>query len=72
MTYRAQKRQPTTGREGLVGEHGIVIEILNPDGSVEVHGEIWNAIADEKIKKGQKVEILEVDPKHLVVKVKAV
>ena len=71
MTYRAQKRKPTTGREGLVGEHGKAIDVLNPEGSVEVHGEIWNAIANEKIKKGQKVEILEVDPKHLIIKVKA-
>ncbi len=72
MAYRAQKRKPTTGREGLVGEHGKVIEILNPEGSIEVHGEIWNAIADEKINKGQKVEIVEVDPNHLIVKVKVV
>jgi len=72
MTYRAQKKKPTTGREGLVGEHGIVIEVINPEGSVEVHGEIWNAKANEKIKKGQKVEILEVDPKHLIIKVKAI
>ncbi|MCK5033190.1 MAG: nodulation protein NfeD [Calditrichia bacterium] len=72
MAYRAQKRQITTGREGLVGERGKVIENLNPEGSIEVHGEIWNAIADIKIKKGHKVEIVEVDPKHLIVKVKAV
>ncbi len=72
MTYRAQKRQPTTGREGLIGERGNVIEDLNLEGTIEVHGEIWNANADEKIKKGQKVEIIEVDSKHLVVKVKSV
>ena len=39
---------------------------------IEVHGEIWNAIAKEKIKKGQKVEITEVDPNHLIVNVKPV
>jgi membrane-bound serine protease (ClpP class) len=72
MTYRAQKMKPTTGKEGLIGERGNVIGALNPEGTIEVHGEIWNANADEKIKKGQKVEIIEVDSKHLVVKVKPV
>ena len=72
MTYRSQKRKPTTGREGLIGEHGKTIDVLNLEGPVEVHGEIWNAISDERIKKGQKVEILEVDPKHLIIKVKAI
>jgi membrane-bound serine protease (ClpP class) len=72
MAIRAQKRQITTGREGLVGEKGKAIENLNPEGSIEVHGEIWNAFTDEKIKKGQKVEIIEVDSKHLIVKVKSV
>jgi membrane-bound serine protease (ClpP class) len=72
MTYRSQIKKPTTGKEGLVGEHGKALEILNPEGRIEVHGEIWNAIAQEKIKKGQKVEITEVDANHLVVKVKPV
>ena len=72
MTYRSQIKKPTTGREGLVGEQGITIEVLNPEGTIEVHGEIWNAIAKEKIKKGQKVEITEVDPNHLIVKVKPI
>lgn len=72
LTYRAQRRQITTGKEGLVGERGKALENLNLEGSIEVHGEIWNAIADKKIKKGQKIEIIEVDSKHLIVKVKAV
>ena len=72
MAIRAQKKQITTGREGLIGEKGKAIENINPEGLIEVHGEIWNAFADEKIKKDQKVEIIEVDSKHLIVKVKSV
>jgi len=72
MVYRSQKRIPTTGREGLIGDVGQVIETINPEGAVEVHGEIWNAFADEKIKKGQKVKITEVDSNHLKIKVKAI
>jgi membrane-bound serine protease (ClpP class) len=39
----AQRRQPTTGSEGLRGEVGTVIEALEPEGAVFVHGERWNA-----------------------------
>lgn len=72
MAVRAQKKQVTTGKEGLIGEKGKAIEDIKLEGSIEVHGEIWNAIADEKIKKGQKVEIIDVDSKQLIVKVKAI
>lgn len=45
LSVRAQRRQPTTGHEGLVGEIGVVIEDLFPRGRVKVHGEIWAARA---------------------------
>jgi membrane-bound serine protease (ClpP class) len=72
MAIRAQKKQVTTGKEGLIGEQGNAIENINPEGSIEIHGEIWKAYSNEKIKKGQKVEIIKVDSKHLIVKVKAI
>jgi membrane-bound serine protease (ClpP class) len=37
------RRKPTTGIEGLMGEVGVVTEILDPIGVVAVHGEIWKA-----------------------------
>ena len=40
---KAQRRQPTTGSEGIVGEIGVAFTKLNPSGQVRVHGEIWNA-----------------------------
>jgi len=45
LSVRAQRRQPTTGFEGLVGEIGEVIEELKPHGRVKIHGEIWKARA---------------------------
>ena len=37
------RRSPTTGTEGMLGEIGTAREDLDPEGSVAVHGEIWNA-----------------------------
>ena len=43
MGLKAQRRKPTTGAEGIVGEVGIAITDLEPHGQVQVHGETWNA-----------------------------
>ncbi|MDE3057127.1 MAG: nodulation protein NfeD, partial [Bacteroidota bacterium] len=40
---RAQRRKPTTGSEGIVGESGVTITKLSPHGQVKVQGEIWSA-----------------------------
>lgn len=44
---QAQRRKPTTGSEGIVGEKGKTITALNPTGQVRIHGEIWNATSEE-------------------------
>ena len=69
MGIRAQRRKPTTGAQGLLGETGETITDLNPDGQVRLHGEIWNAIAIQpEIKRGMKVVVVEVE--NLTVKVR--
>jgi len=72
FAIRAYRRKPATGKEGLVGEEGITIDALNPTGQIEIHGEIWKATADIRIKKGQPVVVEAVDSKHLQLKVKPV
>ena len=49
------------GDEGIVGEKGVAISNLKPNGEVRVHGEIWNAISSEQIKKGDEVTVTKVD-----------
>jgi membrane-bound serine protease (ClpP class) len=71
FVLRAHRKKPSTGKEGLVDEEGITIEALNPTGQIEIHGEIWKAISDERIKKGQRVIVQEVDSKHLRLKVRS-
>jgi membrane-bound serine protease (ClpP class) len=58
----AQRRQATTGSEGLVGSQGIAISALSPFGQVMVHGEIWSAESSEgKIPNGSKVKVISIE-----------
>ena len=61
MALRAQKRRPTTGREGMVGEIALAIEDLAPDGRVRVRGEVWLASSESVVSKGDSVRIVSVD-----------
>ncbi len=44
---RAQRRQQTTGAEGLIGERGVALSDVGAEepGQIRVHGEIWRALA---------------------------
>ncbi len=70
MAIRAQRKQPTTGTEGIIGEIGVVEKPMTPRGQVLVHGELWAAESDEDISVGDSVEVVSV--KRLVAKVKKV
>ncbi|MFQ5674606.1 MAG: nodulation protein NfeD [bacterium] len=67
MAFKTHKKKVTTGNEGIIGEQGVAQTKISPEGSVKVHGEIWRAVSDERIKKGEKVRIVSVD--GLVLKV---
>ena len=70
MIMRTHRKKATTGRSGMLGEKGLVFTALNPEGKVKIHGEFWKALSDKPIKKGQRVEVLEVDQESLTLKVK--
>lgn len=57
---RAQRRKPVTGREGLVGEQGVATTDIDGTGQAFIHGELWTVISDEKIPKGDEVEVVAV------------
>jgi membrane-bound serine protease (ClpP class) len=67
---QAMKRQPTTGEEGLLGATGTVKVALDPQGSVFVWGERWQATSDDNrpIAAGEQVKVTEVDGFKLKVK----
>ncbi|HZY10840.1 MAG TPA: nodulation protein NfeD [Bacteroidota bacterium] len=69
MGIKAQRRKPTTGIQGLIGEVGETLSELKPEGSIRVHGEIWNAISlDGNLKKGIKVSIEQIENLKLKVR----
>ena len=61
MVVRAHRRRPTTGKEGLVGGKGVAKTDLKPEGVVEIRGELWNAVAEDTIKSGEKIQVKEVE-----------
>ena len=69
LAYKAYKRKPVTGQEGLIGLEGAAKTDITPDGGmVFIHGENWSGYSDELIHKDEKVIVVEV--KGLKVKVK--
>ena len=73
---KVQRKKPTTGKEGLVGEVGIAqSDIMGSAGSPEegkvfVHGELWDAHSSDEIKSGSEVIVTGVEGLKLQVKVK--
>ena len=66
---KIQWKKPLTGREGLIGKVGIAKTALDPDGTIFIHGERWQASTEgESIKEGEEVEALEVKGLNLIVK----
>jgi membrane-bound serine protease (ClpP class) len=61
QVLRAHRNRVRTGAEGMVAERGRAWGDLAPHGKVFVHGEIWDAVADAPIPKGQPVEVVAVD-----------
>jgi membrane-bound serine protease (ClpP class) len=57
LAFRAYRTQPKSGKEGMVGEIGLVKEDIDPEGLIFVHGEYWRATAEERIEADEKVEV---------------
>jgi len=69
LGIKAQRKKPTTGPEGMLGEKGRTITRLSPSGEISVHGEYWEAESLEgEIKKGESVEVIEIANLKLKVK----
>jgi membrane-bound serine protease (ClpP class) len=70
MAIRARRKKPTTGIEGIIGEEGLSESLIFPEGTVSIHGELWTAICDERIERGERIKVVGVDNLKLrVVKV---
>jgi membrane-bound serine protease (ClpP class) len=67
LAVKAWMKPSRTGAQGLVGIVGVAVTDLDSEGTVAVHGEFWNARADRRIAKGDKVRVLRVEDLHLTV-----
>ncbi len=68
LAFRAYKAKPRGGVDGIIGETGRVMERIDPEGLVFVHGEYWRARADQRIEIDERVEVKDI--KGMVLKVK--
>jgi len=69
LVMRAYSRRVETGEEGMVGQQGEAIDRLDPEGTVRIQGEFWNAEAvGGSIKKGSDVVVVSVDGMKLKVR----
>lgn len=58
FVVRVQKSRYFSGLEGMVGEYGQAVTALEPSGRVYVHGEYWDAHAEQPIAEGSEIEIV--------------
>lgn len=62
LVLKAHKRKAMTGTSGIIGETAEVLTDINRgEGKVKLMGEIWNAVSDEDLKKGEKVVVKGID-----------
>ncbi len=68
MAVRTIRKKVTTGKEGIVGEIGIAVTDIDPEGQVKIHGEYWKACSAEPIKQNEKIVVIDVERLQLIVK----
>jgi membrane-bound serine protease (ClpP class) len=58
LAFKAHRRRPVTGHEGLIGTTGIAdTDIEKEGGTILLHGERWSAYSDEPIAKGERIAV---------------
>lgn len=57
LAARAKANKAVTGVEGMVGEIGVVVEPLSPQGHILIHGEYWNAVSAAQMLPGSQAKV---------------
>jgi membrane-bound serine protease (ClpP class) len=70
LVMRARANKVTTGQDGMLGESGVAVTLLAPEGKVQVHGEYWDAVAPKgaPVEPGAKVRVIGIQGLQLAVK----
>ena len=67
IAVKARANKVTTGVQGMIGEIGVAMGDLNPDGRIFVHGEYWNAVSSAPLASGSRVRVTAVENLKLAV-----
>jgi len=67
LVLRARAGKVVTGSEGMIGEIGVALGDLTPEGRILVRGEYWNAVATTPLKAGDRVRVTAIDHLNLTV-----
>jgi membrane-bound serine protease (ClpP class) len=69
LVLRSRKWKSVTGKEELIGAHGVSVARLpaGTEGMVRVHGELWRAESSRPVEEGETVRILRVEGLKLFV-----
>ncbi len=67
LARRAMKRPIAVGREAMVGQVGVAITDIAPDGMVRLKGELWRATSEKRIREGDEVMVKDVKGLVLIV-----
>jgi membrane-bound serine protease (ClpP class) len=67
LVLRARRNKAMTGAEGMLGETGVALGALGPDGKVFVRGEYWDALASVPVAAGDKVRVIAINKLKLTV-----
>ncbi len=67
LVVRARAGKVVTGSEGMIGEIGVAVGDLTPEGRILVRGEYWNAVATAPLKGGDRVRVTAIDHLNLTV-----
>lgn len=61
LAVRSQRRKVVSGREGLIGSEGIVLEYMDNQLMVRIEGEIWKARSEKKLQPREKIRVIDVN-----------
>jgi membrane-bound serine protease (ClpP class) len=57
MAVKARRRPVVSGMEELIGGEAIVVNDFGQSGKVKIHSEIWSAVTEQPLHKGQQVRV---------------
>ncbi len=66
MAILAHKKPVVSGKEGLLKEEVEAVENFKRSGRVFVHGEIWKAVSENPVKKGEILRIKKIDKRMIL------